>query len=38
MAYRKKMNRRQSGKNFRRGAKMNKKNFAPTVKRGGLRL
>jgi len=39
MAYRKRMNRKASRKNFRRGAmKVNRKNFKPAPLRGGIRL
>lgn len=38
MAYRKKMTRKSSRKNFKRGTKVKKQNFAPTVMRGGIRL
>lgn len=37
MAMRRKMNRRQSSKNFRRGRRVNGRNFA-TAKRGGYRI
>jgi hypothetical protein len=38
MAFRKKMSRGQSKKNFRRGAKTKKRNFSVNVMRGGYRI
>lgn len=37
MAYRKKLNRRQSAKKFKRGTKTHKKNVVRGVMRGGIR-
>lgn len=38
MAYRRRMSRRGSNKNFRRGSGSNRKNFASRPMRGGWRL
>ena len=38
MKFRKKMSRRQSSKNFRRGAKVHGRNFVTAIMRGGYRL
>lgn len=38
MAYRKKMTKKASRRNFRKGTKVKKKNYAGSVMRGGIRL
>lgn len=38
MAYRKKLNKKKSRRNFKRGTKINRKNLAGPLKRGGIRL
>ena len=38
MAFRKRLTRRQSKRSFRRGAGVHRKNFRPTIMRGGYRI
>jgi len=38
LMFRKKFSKSGSRKNFRKGAKFNKRNFSRTVRRGGIRL
>jgi len=36
--FRRKLGRKEAKRNFRKGARVKKKNFAPLVRRGGIRL